>query len=915
MTATTDKVTSSVPGRSPLAVDNPHAEPVAKVLAALDTTPSGLTLAEAARRLAVFGPNTLPRPPRRSASMRFLAQFDNVLIYVLLASAAVTALLGHAADTAVILAVVLANAVIGYVQEGRAEEAMEAIRQMLSPVASAIREGVRHAAPAGELVPGDIVVLEAGNKVPADLRLIEAHGLLIDEAILTGESVPAEKRTRAVAVHAALGDRTSMAFSGTLVAAGHAKGVVVATGKATEIGRISGMLAAVEVLTTPLVAQMAVFAKWLTFLILLVAALILAWGALVRHYDFEELFMTVVGLSVAAIPEGLPAVLTVTLAIGVRAMAKRNAIVRRLPAIEALGSVSVICTDKTGTLTRNEMTVATVATAGDDFTVTGDGRGLDGDIRRNGEEVDPPEHPALMRLAEAAALCNDASLVEKSGIVSVDGDPMEGALLVFARKVGFGHEHGWVRRDAIPFDARHRFMATLNRHGDGRVMVFVKGAPEKILGMCSGELGPDGVAEPLDANLWHREAHKIADSGERVLALAAREAPDEPDGLGFDQVDGGLTLLGLVGLIDPPRPEAIAAVAECRAAGIDVKMITGDHARTAVAIGRLVGLESTDRVVTGAEIDAQDDAWLRQVARDADVFARTSPEHKLRLVAALQSRGEVVAMTGDGVNDAPALKRADAGIAMGRKGSEVAREAAELVLADDNFASIVAAVREGRTVYDNLKKVISWTLPTNFGEAATIVAALLLGLTLPMTAVQILWVNLITAATLGIALAFEPTEPNAMRRPPRPRDEPLVGGQLVWHIVLVGGLILAGVFGMFSYAIDRGYPVELARTIAVNTIVVMEVFHLFFVRNIYGTSLTLRGFAGTPAVWISVGVIVVAQFAITYVPFLQGVFGTADVPFLDGVAVVGVGIALFAILEVEKQIRLLLTRPREPARR
>jgi magnesium-transporting ATPase (P-type) len=897
-------------GPDRLVVAAPYAAPASAVLSGLcTTTAAGLDESEAAARLAAAGPNLLPSPPPRSALVRFLSQFDNLLIYVLLASAAVTAVLGHPVDTIVILAVVIANAIIGFIQEGRAEEAMAAIRNMLSPVASVIRGGGRRTVPAEELVPGDIVLVEAGSKVPADLRLVEARGLLIDEAILTGESVPAEKRTRAVSAHAPLGDRTSMAYSGTLVSAGLGKGVVVATGRGTEIGRISGLLANVETLTTPLVAQMGVLAKWLTILILLVGALLLVYGAVVRHYDFEELFMTVVGLSVAAIPEGLPAVLTVTLAIGVRSMARRNAIVRRLPAIETLGSVSVICTDKTGTLTRNEMTVVTIATAEGDFAVTGDGRGYDGDIRLAGHAIDPPAHPTLLRAAEAAVLCNDASLSGEDGALTIEGDPMEGALIIFGRKAGFGHEHGWERRDTIPFDARHRFMATLHRAADGRSMVFVKGAPERILEMCAAEAGARGQTLPLDAGRWHRKAHEIADQGERVLAIAAKEADGDQAEVGFHHVEEGLVLLGLVGLIDPPRPEAIAAVAECREAGIDVKMITGDHARTAAAIGRLVGLAKTGRVVTGTEIDAHDDAWLARTVRDVDVFARTSPEHKLRLVTALQSHGDVVAMTGDGVNDAPALKRADAGIAMGRKGSEVAKEAAELVLADDNFASIVAAVREGRTVYDNLKKVIGWTLPTNMGEAATIIAALVLGLTLPITAVQILWINLITAATLGIALAFEPTEPNAMRRPPRPRNEALVGGALIWHIVLVAVLFLAAVFGMFSYALDRGYPIELARTIAVNTIVVMEVFHLFFVRNIHGTSLTLRGVAGTPAVWAAVIAVAIGQFAITYVPFLQDLFGTAAVSLIDGLAIVGVGVALFGILEIEKQIRLHLATP------
>ncbi len=869
----------------------------------------GLSQDGAAERLARYGANRLPEAAKRGAMVRFLLQFHNILIYVLLGSAVITAALGHWIDTGVILAVVIANAIIGFIQEGKAEEAMDAIRHMLAPHANVVRGGERVCIAGEQLVPGDIVLIEAGDKVPADLRLLAAHGMSIQEAILTGESVPVDKHVQPVAPGAPLGDRSCMAFSGTLVTSGQGKGVVVATGGRTEIGRISGLLSEVETLTTPLVAQMGVFAKWLTVLILMVAALLLAYGYAVMDYPFDELFMAVVGLSVAAIPEGLPAVLTITLALGVKAMARRNAIVRRLAAIETIGSVSVICTDKTGTLTLNEMMVASVLTRAHLFALEGAGYEPSGVLRLDGESVDPAGHAVLEELARAAALCNDAALTLREGVWQVAGDPMEGALLSFAGKmdVDARKERGaWARTDAIPFDARHRYMATLNHDHEHHARIFVKGAPERLLSMCGQQLDAGGRPEPLDADHWNAQAEVVAALGQRVLAFAVKTVEPAQTVLAHADVEGGLTLLGMVGMIDPPRAEAVAAVADCHAAGIRVKMITGDHARTAGAIGRQIGLRNPDTVLTGAALDGMDDNALRQSVLDCDIFARTSPEHKLRLVMALQAHGMTVAMTGDGVNDAPALKRADAGIAMGRTGSEAAKEAAEMVLADDNFASIAAAVREGRTVYDNIKKVISWTLPTNAGEAATVIVALLFGMSLPISPVQILWINLITATTLGIALAFEPTEDDTMRRPPRRRDAPLLGGHLVWHIVLVSGLFLAGVYGIFTYAIGRGYSVELARTLALNTIVVMEVFHLFFIRNIYGTSLTWKAVRGTRVVWMVVAIVAAAQFAITYVPPLQGIFATESIPFLDGLLVLGIGATLFAIIETEKQIRLRL---------
>jgi calcium-translocating P-type ATPase len=572
--------------------------------------------------------------------------------------------------------------------------------------------------------------------------------------------------------------------------------------------------------------------------------------------------------------------MTITLAIGVQAMARRQAIVRRLPAIEAIGSVSVICTDKTGTLTRNEMVVTAAETPQGVFAIAGEGYAPEGAIAPAGD---------LARLALAAALCNDAALHRKDGHWTVEGDPMEGALLAFAGKVG--GDHAARRLDAIPFDSRHRFMAVLTEGAAGR-LVHVKGAPERVLRMCRG----------IEAKLWHDRADAMARRGLRVLALA--ELPWAGESLDAAALEGGLDLLGLVGLMDPPRPEAIVAVAECRSAGIRVKMITGDHAGTAAAIAAQIGLEHPRRVLTGADLDRLDDAQLGLEVVSVDVFARTSPEHKLRLVTALQANGLSVAMTGDGVNDAPALKRADAGIAMGLKGSEAAKEAADLVLADDNFASIAAAVREGRTVYDNLTKVIAWTLPTNAGEALVVALALLAGLALPVTPVQILWVNLITAITLGMALAFEPTEAGTMARPPRPRDAPILSGVLVWYVVLVALLFLAAVFAVFSYATDRGYPLPLAQTMAMNTLVVLEIFSLFFVRNIHGTSLTWAAARGTRVVWAVVIAVTAAQFAVTYLPPLQAILGTAPVPLADGALIIGVGVAFFAILEIEKQIRL-----------
>jgi magnesium-transporting ATPase (P-type) len=870
------------------------------VLAALKTeAASGLTTAEAARRLADGGPNSLPQPPRDGLLLRFFKHFHNLLIYVLIASALITALLGHWVDTVVIAAVVVVNAIIGVVQEGKAEKAMDAIRHMLAPRAAVLRDGHRMSVAGEDLVPGDVVLLEAGDRVPADMRLLQCRGMSVQEAILTGESVAVEKSTQAVAADLPLGDREGMAYSGTLVATGSGRGVVVATGADTEIGHISAMLASVESLTTPLTRQMAVFSRWLTVFILGLAILVLAFGILVQGQAFGDLFTAVVGLSVAAIPEGLPTVLTVTLAIGVQTMARRRAIVRRLPAIETLGSVSVICSDKTGTLTRNEMMVASACVGDGEVAVDGEGYCPEGSL----ELPEGVTSETLSAIAHVAALCNDAALHNRDGQWQVEGDPMEGALLAFAGKLGVpvrAADRDWVRGDVIPFDTRHRFMATLDHDHAHHVFLHLKGAPETVFERCNGVRSLNGEVVAFDRAQWIARAETLAARGQRVLALASREMPEPTTTLAFDTVEGGLVLEGLVGLIDPPRPEAVRAVAACHRASIGVKMITGDHAGTAAAIGTQIGLERTERVLTGRDIDAMDDAALAGAVMETDVFARTSPEHKLRLVTALQAQGLVVAMTGDGVNDAPALKRADAGIAMGQGGSEAAKEASELVLLDDNFATIVGAVEAGRTVYDNLKKVITFLLPVNGGESLSLLLAILLGLTLPITAAQILWVNMVGSVALAMALAFEPTEINTLARPPRPPGTPILSAGLVLRIVLVSVLFSIGVFGQFWGALAQGADEATARTMAVNTLVVMEVFYLFSVRYQYGTSLSLTGVKGTPAVWTALVVVTVLQLAFTYLPWLARWFEARPLSVPQGTQVLLVGVAMLLVMELGK---------------
>lgn len=896
-----------------------HACSADAVRQALQVGSSGLGATQARERLAQYGPNRLEAAPRRSALMRLLAQFHNVLLYVMLGSAAITAFLGHWIDTGVLLAAVVVNAVIGFVQEGRAETALDAIRAMLSPRAVVWRDGRREEIAAAELVPGDLVLLASGDRVPADLRLVQVRDLRVDESALTGESLPVDKAEAPVAPDAPLGDRRGMAYAGTLVNYGQATGIVVATAKATEIGRIETLLADVASATTPLLRQIDRFGRLLALVIVVLAALTFVFGVLLRGHAAADMFLMVVALTAAAIPEGLPAIMTITLALGVQRMARRHAIVRRLPAVEALGSVTVICTDKTGTLTRNEMTVQRVVCAGLDVTVSGAGYAPVGEFLAGTQVLDAGRHAALALALRAGVLCNDARLVEEAGHWSVIGDPTEGALLVLGHKAGLVQhttQEAWPRRDSIPFESQHRFMATAHHDDEGAAWIFAKGAPEKMFEISSCELGPQGE-RPIDIDSWRRAATDMAARGLRLLALACRRATPAGAALAFDDVAAGYTLLALVGIADPPRDEARRAVADCHSAGIRVKMITGDHAETARAIGAQLAIGAGKPALTGAEIELMDDTALRRVVLEVDVFARASPEHKLRLVHALQQDGQVVAMTGDGVNDAPALKRADVGVAMGNKGTEAAKEAASVVLADDNFATIAAAVREGRAVYDNIRKFILFVLPTNGGEALVVIAAILFELTLPMTPAQVLWINMVTSATLGLALAFEPAESDVMRRQPRPPSEPLLSGFFVWRVVMASVLMMSNALGLFLWELSRGTGLETARTMAVCAIVVAEMFYLVNSRFIFAPALGRAGLLGNRMVWYALAACLLLQLGFVYLPALQVVFSSTPLSAGEWLKVAGAGLALFLVAEFEKFVvrRRLFARGSRPTAR
>jgi len=882
-----------------------HTGDVAEVLGRLDVSDQGLSAGAALSRLDRFGPNMLPESKPTGPLMRFLRQFHNVLIYVLLASGATTAVMGHWIDTSVIFGVVVINAFIGFIQEGKAEDALQAIRKMLSPQAMALRDGRRITVDASNIVPGDVVMLQSGDRVPADMRLLRVKGLRIQEAALTGESVAVDKETASLPPQTALADRLCMAYSGTLVTSGQGFGVVVATGPQTELGRISTLVAKVDQLTTPLMNKMAQFGRWLSGVILGVAVATAVFGVLVQHYTVAQMFLAAVSLAVAAIPEGLPAIVTITLAVGVQRMASRNAIVRRLPAVETLGEVNVICSDKTGTLTRNEMTVRTIVTADAQYDVSGTGYDPHGGFQVDGRDIMFVNHATVLEAVRAAVLCNDTQLEQREGDWRVHGDPMEGALLIAGIKAGVeadGVHLQFPRTDLIPFESEHKFMATLHHSHAGEAFIVQKGAPERVVETCATVRTSAGD-QPLDAALWQARIETLAAQGQRVLAVAYKPCRSDQTELNFDDVENGMVLLGLFGFIDPPREEAIIAVQQCQGAGIAVKMITGDHHATACAIARQLHLVNPDTALMGHELEIMDDEALRERVQQVNVFARVSPEHKLRLVTLLQDLGLTIAMTGDGVNDAPALKRADVGISMGNKGTEAAKEASEMVLADDNFASIVHAVEEGRTAFDNIRKAILFILPTNIGEALIIIAAVLMGMPeLPLTPLQILWVNMITAVTLALSLAFEPSECDVMQRQPRRRQEAVLAPVFLWRTAFVSAILLAVTFGLFLWETQQGASVERAHTIAVNALICCEIFYLFNSRYITATVFTLEGLFGNKFVLMAIGVLIVLQMGFTYLPLFQTLFGTIGIGWLDWLLIVWVSSSVLFLVELEKML-------------
>ena len=874
---------------------------------------AGLDDAEATRRQAEYGLNVLPTARKRGPFMRFLQQFNNVLVYVLLAAGFIKLMMNLWLDASIILGVVIINGLLGFLQEGRAEKSLDSIRNMLSSEARTLRNGQTSMIPAETLVPGDIVFLESGDKIPADIRLLDVKNLRTEEAALTGESVPSDKSTAPVSDKATVGDRTGMAYSGTLVVSGRASGVVVATGSQTELGRINQLLAGVSALETPLLLQIKKFGYAITIIILIVGAITFAYGHLIRDIPFVEMFQAVTGIAVSMIPEGLPALITITLAIGVQRMAARNAIVRRLPAVETLGSVARICSDKTGTLTLMEMMVVSAVTADDALKVTGDGYANEGQVLKDGAPVG--KSPTLELLGRVSALCNDAELRQEEGVWKVEGDPTEGALYPFAAKLGTERQTeqaAYPRIDAIPFESEHRFMATLHKTPEGGEILLVKGAPEAILDHCDRQQDAAGQ-KPLDRAAFEKASDVLASQGERVLALAWLPDPGVKAGnLGPADLPKNLVLLGLVGLLDPPRKEAIEAVKECHAGGIRVTMITGDHKITAAAIAKMLAIGDGKTAVTGAEVAEMDMATLQETVAKVDVFARASPEHKLRLVKAIQANGQVVAMTGDGVNDAPALKKADIGVAMGIKGTEVTKEAAEMVLADDNFASISAAVKEGRTVYNNIEKAMLFMLPTNVAQALVILVAIFVGFTTPITAPQILWVNMVTSVALGLVISFEPHEADVMLRPPRMVNRQILDAFGVWRVVFVGALLLALTLWAFFWMKSQGASDPLARTAAVNALVIGQVFYLLNSRFKIDSSLSPFAHLGNRYLPMGIGAVIVLQLLYTYAPPLQSVFETEALPLGVWPWLFLGGLIFFFVVEIEKAI-IRATRSREAA--
>lgn len=872
------------------------------VLQKLNTDKNGLSNEDADARQELFGENKLPEGERDGFIKRFLMQFNNALIYVLLGAAVLTSLMSHWLDTWVILGVVIINAIVGYIQEDKAQKALDSIRNLLSLKAHVIREGRRREIAAEALVPGDIVLLKAGDKVPADMRLISISRFEVDESSLTGESVAVSKTIQPVKPGTVLGERESMVYAGTTVRTGDATGVVVATASYTEVGKINTMLTETKAESTPLMKKMNSLGRALSVVILSFSGLLTVYAVFVTKASFTDTLLAAVGLAVAAIPEGLPAIVTITLAIGVRRMAGRNALVRRLPSVETLGSVTVICSDKTGTLTKNEMTATNIYTTTGDFAVSGLGYAPEGKITFGGTRADF-NHPALFRLIQSSDLCNEADVFLDGKTWVPQGAPTEAALKTLAQKAEYV-DTGAIKIDDIPFDSQYKYRAALF-HVDGKKILFANGAPEKLISICGKQTTFIGT-EPIDPAFWESRIEAAAARGQRLLGCAYAEVSDDKNSIDHDDLNKSMIFAGIIGIIDPPRLEAIESIRVCKGAGIQVKMITGDHLITAREIAMQMGLTDNPKAISGAELEKMDDTQIREAAMDCDIFARTSPEHKFRLVKALQEQGEIVAMTGDGVNDAPALKKADIGVSMGIKGTEVTKDAAEMVLADDNFVSIVSAVEEGRTIYDNIRKTILFIFATNGAEALVMIVAIILGLTLPITPVQILWANMVTAVTSALSLIFEPAEQDVMSKPPRNPKESLIGARLIPHMIWVAVIITT--FTMLFFEIYKSnYGFAYARTMAVNMLIFGEMFYVFNCRKMHHTIFG-KGFLKNKMAFILAGVLILIQLGYTYLPFMHQWFDTTPLRMVDWLYLLAAGTVIFLVVEIEKLLTGLIFR-------
>ena len=876
-----------------------YQQTVDETLSNIHSTLEGLSGTEASARLQRHGENALPQKKGKPAWLRFLAHFNDVLIYVLLVAALLKLFMGHWVDMFVILGVAIINALIGHIQESNAEKSLQSIRNMLSSEAVVVRQGNHETIPTTALVPGDIVVIRAGDRIPADLRVIEAHNLRVEEAILTGESTVVEKNSDALSGELPLGDRYNLLYSGTTVSSGGGKGVVVATGGETELGHINQMMSDIEKHRTPLMVQMDKLGKTIFITILVMMVALFVFSLLFRDMPVSELVLSLISLAVAAVPEGLPAIISIILSLGVQAMARRKAIIRKLPTVETLGAMTVICSDKTGTLTMNEMTVKAVITADTTYRVEGDSYEPVGNIH----PVDDPtpvsvtQGSLLERYLRTIDLCNDSQLIkDEQGLWKITGGPTEGALKVLAAKIPLPPLDTEMR-SKIPFDSQYKYMSTLYRLGDEEV-ILITGAPDVLFRLCQYQQTNDGL-QPFDQPYWEGKIEEYAREGLRMVAAAWKPAHEGQRELDHPDLHDGVILLGIAGMMDPPRPEAITAIADCLQAGIRVKMITGDHPQTAMSIGQMLGIGNAASAVTGRELEAMDDRQLSDAAQQYDIFARTSPEDKFRLVQALQSKQEVVGMTGDGVNDAPALKRADVGIAMGIKGTEVTKEAADMVLTDDNFATIASAVHEGRRVYDNLKKTILFVIPSNIAQALLIIIALLAGNLIPLTPVLILWMNMATSATLSFGLAFEAGEKDIMNRPPRKANLHVMDGYAIWRVVFVGLMIAISAFVLEAWLQPRGYSAEFIRTVLLQTLVTAQWFYMLNCRVNDGFSLS-KGLLANKGIWIVSGVLLALQLLIIYAPFMQMLFGTEALPFRYWVITFLIGFVMFLIVEAEK---------------